>query len=88
MQEIGVILFNDRECVLQSGVRLSGFFGRKKIWYWSYNYHDGPTRSDGEKPSIVSVADNDVVTVYLNPETEKLVIYHNRSKQTDIFTGV
>ena len=79
--------FNDRECALEIGVRVNRSFGfGGKLWYWSYDY--GPIRSDREKPSIVSVLNNDVFTVFLNPETEKLIIYNNRSKQTDIFTGV
>ena len=58
-------------------------------WSWSYNtLTQSPFRSDDQHPSITSVQDNDLFTVYLNLETQKLIIYNDRSRQSEIFTGV
>ena len=81
---------------------LGGRNATKKQSKWSCHYNavnedpwknvggqqQRPSRSDGKKPSISSVQDNDVFTVFLNIETKKLIIYNGRSKQTEVFTGV
>ena len=71
---------------------LSYSSGKQEKWSWQYNpvrLHPGcSSRSDSKKPSIISVQDNDVFTVFLNPETRELIIYNTRSKQSEIFKGV
>ena len=75
---------------------------KQSKWSWCYYtgvpWHDlddvdgselqTSKRSDDKKSSITSVQDNDVFTVFVNIETKKLIIYNDRSKQTEIFTGV
>jgi len=65
---------------------------RREKWSWRYDslrLQPGcSSRSDSKKPSIISVQHNDVFTVFLNPETRKLIIYNAHSKQSEIFTGV
>ncbi|KAJ7365007.1 hypothetical protein OS493_007644 [Desmophyllum pertusum] len=67
--------------------------GRKQLgvkWCWYYHPSQSQTceRSDGHQPSITSVQDHDVFTVFLNLETKKLIIYNVRSMQAELFTGV
>ena len=60
-------------------------------WSWRYTtdtMSSQASRSDGQIPSITSVEDNDVFTVFLNLQTKKLTIYNVRSKQTETFTGI
>lgn len=63
---------------------------KQEMWFWHYmkGLHLWPRRSDFKNPSIISVQVNDVFTVFLNPETKKLIIYNARSKQSEIFTDV
>ena len=56
-------------------------------WSWSYDDQQ-PFRSDRQGPSITSVKEKDVFTLFLNFKTKKLIIYNQRSKQTEIFNGV
>ena len=88
---------------LEIGVQTSTSLGHKTFsgpnfslckqekWSWQFNplrFQGCSSRSDSKKPSIISVKDNDVFTVFLNPETRKLIIYNAHSKQAEIFTGV
>ncbi|KAJ7364986.1 hypothetical protein OS493_007622 [Desmophyllum pertusum] len=84
---------------LEIGVKTSMRHGGLSFGYQqekcSWQYNPGITqdvghssRSDGQKPSIVSVQDHDVFTVFLNLETKKLIIYNVRSKQFETFTDV
>ena len=79
---------------LEIGVKAQTYNGRRmktteSKWSWSYNeWMQGPFRSDSQQPSITSVQNKDVFTVYLNLVTKKLIIYNNRSRQSEIFTGV
>ena len=61
-------------------------------WSWQYDpsrLHSGhSSHSDSKKSSIISVKDNDVFTVFLNPETSTLIVYNARSKQSETITGV
>ncbi|KAJ7381745.1 Tripartite motif-containing protein 45 [Desmophyllum pertusum] len=57
-------------------------------WYYNPSQRQKCKRSDGQQPSITSVQDRDVFTVFLNLETKKLIIYNVRSKQAELFTGV
>ena len=65
---------------------------RQTKWSWQYDpsrlQQGCSSRSDSKKPSIISVQHNDVFTVFLNLETRKLIIYNDRSKQSEIFTGL
>ena len=93
----------DCSCSLEIGVKSTGnptsyamgVYGASRDsgnpgkWSWSYKAWDqSPFRSDRQEPSITSVEEKDVFTLFLNFETEKLVIYNQRSKQTEIFNGV
>ena len=89
---------------LEIGVKTSTSLGRKSYgghsfssgkqekWSWLYDPLQLPPRwlshSDSKKPSIISVQDNDVFTVFLNPETRKIIVYNTCSKQSEIFEGV
>lgn len=86
-------------CVLEIGVSTTNFTmydpwgfppGNPPLkWCWNYWAEDRkPSRSDGQKASIISVENNDVFTVFLDLETNKLTIYNNRSKESEIFTEV
>ena len=91
----------DSRCSLEIGVNSSlrsypmAVYGQPfdsrnpEKWSWSYSAWDQlPFRSDRQEPSITSVEEKDVFTLFLNFETEKLVIYNQRSKQSEIFNGV
>lgn len=86
-------------CVLEIGVSTTNFkmyapWGLPLCnplckWCWNYQAEERkPFRSDGQKASIISVENNDVFTVFLDLETKKLIIYNNRSKESEIFTEV
>ena len=96
-----VALSADAICLLKVGVNSSpqrypsGVYGAPRDsrnpgkWSWSYDTKDQKSsRSDRQKPSITSVKEKDVFTVFLSFETEKLIIFNQRSKQTEIFNGV
>ena len=58
-------------------------------WSWHYEATSQRSwRSDHKHTSITSVQDNDVFTVFLNFETNKLIIYNVRSRQAETFTHV
>ena len=91
----------DSRCSLEIGLNSRpqsysmGFYGAPCAsrnpgkWSWGYDAEDQePSRSDGQEPSITSVEEKDVFAVFLNFETEKLIIYNQRSKQTEIFNEV
>ena len=64
-----------------------------RIRTWSLSVEEGRPRrvirSDRHFYSKeISVETDDVFTVFLNLETETLSMYHNRSKTTEVFTGV
>ena len=81
--EIGV------KALWNRGHQATASWGAESKWSWSYNtMTQGPFRSDSQHPSITSVQDNDLFTVYLNLATQKLIIYNDRSRQSEIFTGV
>lgn len=65
---------------------------RQEKWSWRYDPKiwgkKSSSRSDCKEPSITYVKENDVFTVFLNPETRKLIIYNASSKRSEIFTGV
>ncbi|KAJ7365008.1 Tripartite motif-containing protein 45 [Desmophyllum pertusum] len=61
--------------------------GVKWCWYYHPSQSQNFKRSDGQQPSITSVQDHDVFTVFLNLETKKLVIYNVRSKQVNCLQG-
>ena len=66
-------------------------FPEQAKWSWKYDpsrMECPASRSDGQKPSITSVEDNDVFTVFLNLRTKKLIIFNVRSKQSESFTEV
>ena len=85
---------NPERWQLEIGVKAQTYNTRKMLpeepnWSWCYNaLMGGPFRADGQQPSINSVQNNDVFTVYLNLVTKKLIIYNDRSRQYEIFTGV
>ena len=65
-----------------------GFLHSRK-WSWYYDpLRQRFSRSDGKKPSIISVQNNDVLTVFVNHKSKKFIIYNGRSKQCEIFTDV
>ena len=92
-------LVGDSRCSLEIGVNNNlpsyslGFYNAppdsRNPGKWSWSYDDQqPFRSDRQGPSITSVKEKDVFTLFLNFETKKLIIYNQRSKQTEIFNGV
>ena len=91
----------DSICLLEIGVNSSpqnyrmGLYGTlrdsRNLGKWSWGYdarRQLPFRSDRQEPSITSVEENDVFAVFLDFETEKLIIFNQRSKQTEIFNGI
>ena len=79
--------------VVETGLpRIIFSFGPNRKWTWCHDpsrlLEHQSTRSDGQAPSITSVQNNDVFTVFLNLETKKLILYNDRSKQTEVFTDV
>ena len=58
-------------------------------WPWCCNtLTQSPFRLDSRQPSITSVQDNGIFTVFVNLVTEKLVICNSRSRLWEMFTGV
>ena len=58
-------------------------------WSWHYEATNQRSwRSDHKQTSITSVQDNDAFAVFLNFETNKLIIYNVRSRQAETFTHV
>lgn len=90
------------ETTVEIGVK-NDFFGSSQplpVHVWSHQRGDqkwslilkgsrlNTSRSDGRKASIGDVQGKDIFTVFLNLESKKLIIYNNRSKEADVFTGV
>lgn len=85
--------------VQTTGLGHKGFGGvsfssgkRDQKWSWQYDpsrlHHGHSSHSDPKKLSVIPVKDNDVFTVFLNPETSTLIVYNACSKQSETITGV
>ena len=92
--------YNDTKTQLEVGVRcvtpvggLECLFETKR-WSWYYQRIKGQSRKRFSRSdnlngaSITSINIGDIFTCYLNCDTKKLIIYNQRSKQSEIFTGV
>ena len=59
-----------------------------KWWVWSSNRKHLSSSSNVQTSSITNCASNDIIEMYLDCDNENLMMYHQRTKQSDIWDGV
>ena len=84
--------YNDGKTRLEVGVSCVTPADGTRRCSWCFQKRQSPKRflrSDNQNgASITSINHGDILTCYLNCDTKKLIIYNQRSKQSEIFSNV